>query len=262
VASSTPVIGEKIRYILIGGTIIEQNTLIRFYVLHCVFLPLIATGLIFYHMWRIRKDGGLACVDQLVMKRKEVSGEAVSSKTYSLMGIPSGTSVQVTSSYALQEEDTVQASPHVMKRILWVTLATLVVSIVLAVFIKMPLEAPANPSVAPNPAKAPWYFLWLQELIADTTFTVFGYTVNGGFVGGVLIPGVLVSLLALWPFLDKSPVESVGAWFHKGRRTQNIVFSLIVLGVLVFLFIGAFCRGPYWNLYWPWEAWPEMPPKY
>ena len=63
IASSIPVIGASVRELLIGGRTIEQATLIRFYVLHVVILPL-ALGVLFaYHMWRVRKDGGLARAD-------------------------------------------------------------------------------------------------------------------------------------------------------------------------------------------------------
>ena len=63
IASSIPVIGPKIRELLIGGRSIEQPTLIRFYVLHVLLLPGGLAGLFLYHMWRIRKDGGLARAD-------------------------------------------------------------------------------------------------------------------------------------------------------------------------------------------------------
>lgn len=54
-----PVVGEKLRFLLLGGNVIGEYTLVRFYVLHCVIIPVILTGLIGLHMWRIRKDGGL-----------------------------------------------------------------------------------------------------------------------------------------------------------------------------------------------------------
>ena len=56
---AVPVFGEKIRFLLIGGNIISANALLRFYVLHCVILPLVMALLIGVHFWRIRKDGGL-----------------------------------------------------------------------------------------------------------------------------------------------------------------------------------------------------------
>ncbi|MCK5330621.1 MAG: cytochrome b N-terminal domain-containing protein, partial [Candidatus Marinimicrobia bacterium] len=58
IASAVPFIGDSIREFLLGGTMIGQNTLIRFYVLHCFFLPMILLGIAFWHMWRVRKDGG------------------------------------------------------------------------------------------------------------------------------------------------------------------------------------------------------------
>lgn len=58
-ARATPLMGEKFRFLLLGGNIISENALVRFYVLHCVILPLFMTGLIAVHFWRIRKDGGL-----------------------------------------------------------------------------------------------------------------------------------------------------------------------------------------------------------
>ena len=60
----------------------------------------------------------------------------------------------------------------VVRRVLAVCLATFLIASALALFIAAPLEAPANPEVTPNPAKAPWYFLWLQELVTDTTIRI------------------------------------------------------------------------------------------
>ena len=262
VANSVPYIGKYVKYLLIGGTVIGQNTLLRFYVLHCVVLPVATVSLVAYHMWRIRKDGGLACVDQFAFEVKKEETAPSPTKTYTLLGITKGTEVSVITSSRMEEEERVETSPNLLRRFLWVSGITLAVTFALALVFKMPLEAPANPAIAPNPAKAPWYFLWLQELIADTTFTVFGVTVNGGFVGGVLIPAVLVVILALWPFIDKSSPRCNGRWFPRERWGQNVVFTLIVLTIIVFLLIGAICRGPNWQFFWPWEEWPELPVKF
>lgn len=67
-ADAAPVIGPKLKFLLLGGNNIGENTLIRFYVLHCVILPLAAAGLIGVHFWRVRKDGG---VTPLFRKRSE-----------------------------------------------------------------------------------------------------------------------------------------------------------------------------------------------
>ena len=55
-----PILGPRIRFLLLGGTIVGENALLRFYVLHCVFLPLTLVLLVGVHVWRVRKDGGLA----------------------------------------------------------------------------------------------------------------------------------------------------------------------------------------------------------
>ena len=65
-----------------------------------------------------------------------------------------------------------------------------------------PLEEAANALVTPNPAKAPWYFLGLQEIVTDTTIRLGSFTINGAFLGGVLLPGALFTLMTLWPWLD------------------------------------------------------------
>jgi quinol-cytochrome oxidoreductase complex cytochrome b subunit len=116
--------------------------------------------------------------------------------------------------------------------------------------------------VTPNPAKAPWYFLWLQELVTITTFRIGGITLNGALVGGIIIPTILVFWLGLWPYLDRSSVQSVGVWWAKERRRQNLFFLLVILGIVILMLVGTFMRGPYWNFYWPWESWPETPRKF
>jgi len=138
---------------------------------------------------------------------------------------------------------------------------TFAVISVLASFIRSPLEEAANALVTPNPAKAPWYFLWLQEIVTDTTFTVAGFTVNGAFLGGAILPSLILALLTAWPWLDRSPAEATGVWFHGSRRKQNAVFLLAVLVVVLLTIVGTFLRGPSWQFFWPWQAWPEIPTR-
>jgi quinol-cytochrome oxidoreductase complex cytochrome b subunit len=262
IASAAPVLGEWMRFILLGGNTIDQNTLIRFYVLHCFFLPTLVLLMFSYHMWRVRKDGGLASVDQLSLSQKRENVAPVKSKTYSLLGITSGSSVQVETTLIDEDRHTVLSSPNLTRRLAVVTLGTFAIAAILTVLFRAPLEEPANPAVTPNPAKAPWYFLWLQELVTDTTFTIAGVTINGALIGGVILPAVLVAALIIWPYRDRSSVNAAGVWFATERRRQNTVFLIIVAAVLVFTVIGTFLRGPYWNFYWPWESWPELPRKF
>lgn len=63
-AQAVPLVGDKIRFLLLGGNIVGENALLRFYVLHCVVLPLAMAFLVALHLWRVRKDGGLAVPDE------------------------------------------------------------------------------------------------------------------------------------------------------------------------------------------------------
>jgi len=263
VAKSAPLVGEKMREFLIGGTEIGQNTLIRFYILHCVALPILLVIVGAYHMWRLRRDGGLAVTDRLTLLQN-AQGEQLEpspTKTYTLLGIKEGTTLSVRSS-ALPDSLLARANPELTIRLLIAILLTHVVILGVSLYVTAPLEAPANPLAPPNPAKAPWYFLWLQELIADTTLKVGSYVINGGFVGGILIPTIALAVLAVWPFLDRSPDAAIGVWFHRSRWLQNVLFTVGVITVIGLIVLAAYLRGPFWNLYWFGEPWPQVPKLY
>ena len=261
IASYAPVGGDFIKSLLLGGSDVGQNALIRFYTLHIAVVPLVMIVMISVHLWRVRKDGGLAAVDAVARHREHEDVPANPTKTYSLLGVVRG---QVASAgrWVLREEDYVDAIPHLVRRLLIVWSVTVLVVVALGMFMPAPLEEPANALVTPNPAKAPWYFLWLQELVTDTTVHIGSFTLNGALVGGILLPGVLVLVLAVWPWLDRSPAEAAGVWLHRARRRQNLVFLGVVCAVVVLTIVGTFLRGPYWNFYWPWDSWPEMPRKF
>jgi quinol-cytochrome oxidoreductase complex cytochrome b subunit len=261
IASAVPFVGERVRELMLGGRAIDQPTLIRFYVLHVIVLPGALGALFAYHMWRIRKDGGLACADHAEALPAPAEVPAASTKTYTLLGIARGTGPTIRASSVDRPETTVNSVPDLTRRAAIVILGTIAAVSILAVLVPSPLEEPANPLVTPNPAKAPWYFLWLQELVTDTTFRIGSVTVNGAFLGGVIIPGLLVTLLAVWPWLDRSPVAAAGRWFAASRKAQNVVFLVIVAAVLVLTYVGLFARGPYWKLYWPWQEWPQLPTR-
>ncbi len=262
IASAAPVAGEATRFLLLGGTTIDQPALIRFYVLHVFFLPVAVLVLFAWHMWRIRKDGGLAAVDREARSVKAEAAPPVRTKTYSLLGVVGGESVHVRNTVMDEERDTVSSSPHLVRRLVFVALLTLIAVAVLTVIFPAPLETPADPSVTPNPAKAPWYFLWLQEIVTITTVTIGSFTINGALVGGVILPGLLFALGVWWPYRDRSGSGAVGVWFAPERKTANRVFLLICLLIIILTIVGTFMRGPYWHLYWPWETWPDMPVRF
>ncbi|MEO0223738.1 MAG: cytochrome b N-terminal domain-containing protein [candidate division WOR-3 bacterium] len=237
IAKSVPpesIVGKNLYFFLAGGTQIDQPTLIRFYVLHCIFLPLLLLILSSYHMWRVRKDGGLAVSEQYKIEAKKLNKRLI------------------------QDEYTTFTIPFMFRRAFLVFLITTAIVLFFTIFAKAPLEEPADPTWTPNPAKAPWYFLWIQELIAITTIKIGDFTINGGFIGGALIPALLVFLWAIWPYLDKSPDEATGVWFHKSRIIHNVIFAIIMLYLIGITIFAMYFRGPYWQVYWPWR-WPEMP---
>ncbi len=203
IASAVPVFGQMIREFILGGSLIGQNTLIRFYVLHVFFLPVILFAIAAWHMWRVRKDGGLAAMEMVKEESSTTETSDIdekSSKSYALMGIAKGTSVHIYDRQILTSENSLSSSPHLTRRITIVIILTLLISSVLALLFSAPLEEAANPSITPNPAKAPWYFLGLQELVSYSAF-----------MGGVLIPGLAVLGLMLIPWVDREN-KLVGRW--------------------------------------------------
>ncbi len=125
-----------------------------------------------------------------------------------------------------------------------------VVLIVWAIVLKAPLEPPANPTNIPNPSKAPWYFLGLQELLVYFD----------PWIAGVLLPGLIVVGLIALPYIDKNP-RGNGYYTLKERP---FVISVYMFGFLimwvVLIILGTFLRGPNWNLFGPYEAWdPHRP---
>jgi quinol-cytochrome oxidoreductase complex cytochrome b subunit len=197
-----PVLGEPARYLLLGGHEIGQAALLRFYVLHCVVLPLVMAFLVAVHFWRVRKDGGIAAPPRTIRR--------------------------------------VPAWPHLLFRELVVLLLVLVVVHAAALLWNAPLEEMADPARTPNPAKAPWYFLGLQELVH-----------YGAVFGGVVVPTALVLALLALPYVDRRG-GGVGVWFARERRVANVMFGMAALAVVVLTVIGTFFRGPNWDWVWPW----------
>ena len=101
ILSAAPFVGPQLRYLLLGGNLVGENALLRFYVLHCVILPLLAALLIGVHFWRIRKDGGLAKPEDPPGGLAEWGGERrpvfqpLATKTYGLMALTRRPTVSV-----------------------------------------------------------------------------------------------------------------------------------------------------------------------
>ena len=257
IAGYAPVIGQDIKFILLGDTTVGQEALLRFYVLHVAVLPAVLTLLIAIHFWRIRKDGGLSRppeADELPLKlaasatpsmaitvnatpmQLDASPAPKDKKQFGLMGIVRGPFTKTGN----VPDNSVYSWPNLLTAELFVFILTVAVILVLSLFFNAPLEQPVNIAHPPNPAKAPWYFLGLQELVSYSAFW-----------GGVGIPGIEVLILFLVPFLDRGP-GGVGKWFAKERMLANTLFMTFAILNVIFIIIGTLFRGPNWAFVSPW----------
>ncbi|MHB8876710.1 MAG: hypothetical protein ACYC8T_23695 [Myxococcaceae bacterium] len=157
-------------------------------------------------------------------------------KTYGLMCV----SPTHTPATGAQAERQVQSWPAALLRELLLFLVTVAVLGALALLFDAPLEEPANALHPPNPAKAPWYFLGLQELVSYSAFW-----------GGIGIPGLLVLLGVAAPYLERRP-GGEGTWFHPSRSVANWIFLSIMGALGLLTLIGTLFRGQNWALVVPW----------
>jgi cytochrome b-561 len=240
IAAYAPFVGESLKYLLLGGHAIGSGALLRFYVLHCVILPAAALMLVAVHVWRVRKDGGLAVPSTPAPPPAEEMPAGTfpaSTRSYGLMALADRPALPVAE---IEPDDEVMAWPHLLLRELLLLLIVLVALHAVALLFDAPLEEIANATLTPNPAKAPWYFLGLQELVHYSAL-----------IGGVVVPGLLVLALVLAPFVDGRP-RGVGIWFAPERRVANSVFGVVALTLVVLTLVGMFFRGPNWHWVWPW----------
>jgi quinol-cytochrome oxidoreductase complex cytochrome b subunit len=239
IAAYAPVIGERLTFLLLAGHVIGPMTLLRFYVLHCVILPLGMLVLVSLHIWRVRKDGLSGAPAAAATVEKETDGGfPASTRTYGLMALTRRPTVSVESRDA---EDEVFAWPHLLYREALVAIGVVIAMHLVSLVFMAPLEEMADPTRTPNPAKAPWYFLGLQELVHYSAL-----------IGGVVVPALLVVTLLVLPYVDRKPHGS-GRWFAPERRVANAIFLAAVLLFSTFTVIGTFFRGPYWAWVWPWR---------
>jgi quinol-cytochrome oxidoreductase complex cytochrome b subunit len=270
IAGYAPFIGQDVKFLMLGDTTVGQEALLRFYVLHVAVLPVVMTLLISVHFWRIRKDGGLsrpaeadapqsevsmtepqAAFSLVAMEEKEVYATAnvvspvaalppqplvIEKKHYGIQGLVRGPFTKVGN----VPENTVFSWPYLLLSELFVFVLTVAGVLVVSLLFNAPLEEPVNAMHPPNPAKAPWYFLGLQELVSYSAFW-----------GGVGVPAIEVLILFLVPYIDRKN-KGVGRWFARERLLANTLFLLFVLVNVILIIIGTFFRGPNWEFASPW----------
>ncbi len=187
--------GGFLKKMLIGGESVGQPALSRFFALHVILLPLSIIVLMAIHFWRIRKDGGLSRPVHYLKDR--------------------GT------------ENKWLAWPVLMWTELALLLGVVAVVLLVAIFADAPLLEQANPAHPDNPAKSPWYFLGIQELVSYSAFA-----------GGLLIPVLYLVFLFSIPYKDRED-EYVGQWFSGSEGKKLVLWSAgaALLAVVLQLFV-------------------------
>ncbi|MGW8315637.1 MAG: cytochrome b N-terminal domain-containing protein [Bacteroidales bacterium] len=191
--------GGFLKKMLIGGETVGQPALSRFFALHVIFLPLTILVLMGFHFWRIRKDGGLS-------RPVEAANEKRASKWY--------------------------AWPVLMWTELAILIGVVALVLLVAIFADAPLLEMANPASPENPAKAPWYFLGIQELVSYSAFA-----------GGLMIPVLYLVFLFSIPYKDREDLY-VGRWFSgkDGLRlvllTAGATLLLLLAELLITVMLG------------------------
>lgn len=215
-AGYVPLMGEAVRVFILGAKEVGQDALIRFYTLHVILFPAIMTVLIGLHFWRIRKDGGLAASNP--MPRGVARQQAPDIPTTAEDGQPGSAEApaQASARPAPARKQTVATWPNLLILEIIAGLFITTVLVVMSVFVDAPLRDLANPDVTENPAKAPWYFLNLQELLLHMDAAL----------AGVWIPGLWIAILVVLPYLDRDH-SHVGEWFGTRKGVMIAVWTAV-----------------------------------
>jgi menaquinol-cytochrome c reductase cytochrome b/c subunit len=138
-----------------------------------------------------------------------------------------------------QPTDKVHTWPHLLVVEFVASLVVTAFLLVFSAFVNAPLLTLANFNLTPNPSKAPWYFLGLQELL----------TMFHPMVAGVTIPGIGIFGLILAPFIDRNPSNK-----PEDRKFAISLMTIFLMFWAVLVIIGSFFRGPGFNFVFPWNA--------
>lgn len=155
------------------------------------------------------------------------------------------------------EEEEILTYPYFLYVITTIAFFLTAILGIYSIFVDAPIEEPATPAFTPNPEKAPWYFLFIQELLADAPNL-------GGFltsvaIGGVILPGLMIFLLLAIPYIEpylefwrKDKTQPPGRRI-KERPITVLLFTSIILIMLTLGVIGIWFRGPNWEFVLPWR---------
>jgi hypothetical protein len=163
------------------------------------------------------------------------TGTGPGGHTQRLLTVVKSGSIQQTRAEA---SDKVHVWPHLLVIEFASILSLMAFTTIFSALVKAPLLGLADVNQTPNPSKAPWYFLGLQELL----------TMFHPMVAGVTIPGVALGLLAITPYIDRNPSNK-----PNDRKFALIMMTTFMMMWAVLVIIGSFFRGPGFNFVYPWN---------
>jgi hypothetical protein len=163
------------------------------------------------------------------------SGTGPDGHTQRLLTVVKSGSIQQTRAEAV---DKVHTWPHLLVIELAASLAVLAMMLIFSTLVRAPLLGLADVNQTPNPSKAPWYFLGLQEML----------TMFHPMVAGVTIPGMGIFLLIISPYVDKNPSNK-----PDDRKWAISMFTLFLVFWTILVIIGSFFRGAGFNFVFPWK---------
>jgi quinol-cytochrome oxidoreductase complex cytochrome b subunit len=184
-----PGIGPALYRFLVGGEGIGAATLLRFYTWHVLGLALLAFALIVWHIFRVRRDGGISHRERAPRVSRE----------------------------------------QLVRTELTAALLTLAALVGLSMVADAPLGAPADPTALVAEPKAPWFFLWVQELLR----------ILPPFLAGVLTPLAVLLVLGVLPYTLDRREAGVGEWFNRPGRVAQVAFLVMLVAVVLLTLRGA-----------------------
>lgn len=184
-----PGAGPALYRFVVGGEAIGPAALLRFYTWHVLGLVLLTATMVSWHIFRVRRDGGIS---------------------------HAGSAPRVTRKQLVHVE-------------LFAGLLALAGVIGLSIYVDAPLGAPAVTNALVDHPRAPWFFLWVQELLR----------IGSPFVAGVLTPLLILAGVAALPFAFDRSDEGVARWFNRPGRVAQVIFLVIFLGIIILTTRGA-----------------------
>ena len=187
-----PLIGSYLADIIRGGKIVNANTLLNFYNFHTALLPILFVFFMVLHFWLVRKAKGVTVANK-------------------------------------NEQKMVKVYPGLILKEIIVALFLIALIILFAIFFDAPMLDKANPLVSPNPSKAPWYFMGVQELLIHLH----------PILVTLVIPLSLITFLFYTPYI-KIDKEKTGSWFYSQKGGKiiilSIIFSTLLTSALIIIF--------------------------